>query len=614
MCGIVGFISTGVLTDEDIARGRRLRDGLAHRGPDGAGEWLDRARGIYLGHRRLSIVDLSDASAQPMSDDGLVLSFNGEIYNYMELRAELANMRHFRTTGDTEVLLAAWHKWGAAALDRLDGMFAISLFDGEQMHLATDPFGEKPIYWAKTPRGCWFCSEADVLARELGLTFGPSPAEAQTFLALGFLPAPATGIPSLHEVPAATHGILTAEGFVRSRHYWTPPVARAAEGEIRGPSERELDEIGEAILESLRRRMRADVPVGLFLSAGVDSSLLAAMAARELGLKLQTLTVAFPDGKDESGPAGEIARYLGLPHKTIDSREATDWQHAPMEMADMFGVPSDNLTALSVRQMSALARQDMTVALSGLGGDELFFGYNRHLRLWAHRHLHRLGPPVAMALRPMAALLRAIPRVGAALDELAGSPAWRFLSAKNNSLGGIVDRLALAVSALSAEFPGDRDLVYEARDFDVRRSLPGNYIPSVDRASMRVGLEVRAPFLSRAIAECIGRMDARALVAGGQKVVLRRLLARYLPAGLVDRPKQGFVFPAARYLAGRDANPPAAAGIDPELAAGIWRQRADGRYRSFALRLCILEALSNRTSSGPDSRFRDLHVPTGELA
>jgi asparagine synthase (glutamine-hydrolysing) len=599
MCGIVGFVGHGPLSDAEIAQARRMRDGLAHRGPDGAGEWFDKEKGLYLGHRRLSIVDLSDASAQPMAADGLVASFNGEIYNYVELRDELAGECAFRTSGDTEVLLAAWHKWGTAALDRFDGMFALSLFDGAKLWIATDPFGEKPLYWATTQRGCWFASEAGVLIRELSLRFAPTHDEVATFLALGFLPAPATGTAAIHEFPAASHAILTPTGPIEQKRYWTPPAAQAGSAPEKPLAERDLDDIGAVLLTSLRRRLRADVQVGLFLSAGIDSSLIAALAARELGIRLKTLTVSFPDGADESAAAARIAAHLGLPHRIVDSQDTGEWRALPAEIAGLFGVPNDNITALSLRQMSAIARRDMTVALSGLGGDELFFGYNRHARAWRHRHLHRYVAKVARTLRPIANQLPLPSTIQSAFAELGGNAAWRLLVAKNNGLAGMIDELPEAVRAIDRLLADSDEFAFALRDFDVRSSLPGNYIPAVDRSSMRVGLEVRAPLLSRDLAELLGRMDARALVRGGQKIALRRLAARYLPRDIVDRPKQGFVFPAARYLATRNDVPPSAPMLTPGLAERIWSRRGDQRYRALAMRLCLLEALSAVSADGP---------------
>ncbi|MGF1610068.1 MAG: asparagine synthase (glutamine-hydrolyzing) [Kiloniellales bacterium] len=593
MCGIFGIALSRPLSTADVAVGRAGRDALAHRGPDGAGEWSLPERGLFFGHRRLAIIDLSDRAAQPMARGPLVLCYNGEIYNYRELSDELAATGAiFRTESDSEVLLAAWERWGPAALDRLDGMFAFALFDGEQLHVATDPFGEKPLYWAEAPEGVYFASEPGPLIEALGLRFQPSREELETFLALGFLPAPATGFPRLHQLPAASHAELTPEGLRNLRRYWTPPPAVPQRGPLQPLGEGDLDAVHDGLLASLRRRLRADVPLGLFLSAGVDSSLIAALVVKDLGVDLTAQTVSFPDGADEADTASRIAQHLGLRHRVIDSREARDWRRAPESMVELFGVPNDNTSAMSVRQMSSLARGEIKVALSGLGGDELFYGYNRYRFLWEHRTAYRLPGSLLDGLAPFRGVVRRLPQVGAALDTLAGPRAWRFLSIKNGSRGDIVRRLPRAVEGLADRFPEDgRDLVFQARDFDVMESLPAGYIPAVDRGSMRVGLEVRTPFLCRALAELLAGFDARALVGFGQKSVLRRLLARYLPNEFVERPKQGFAFPAGRYLGTRPAQVPRSPGVDHALAAAVWARRSEPGYQALAMRLCLLEAM-----------------------
>src|SRR3972149_1961725 len=206
MCGIFGFSLNRPVRESDLALGRRGAEMLRHRGPDGSGEWADAARGLYLGHRRLAVIDTSAANAQPMTSGALTVSFNGEIYNFKELRDELAGRgRAFATAGDTEVLLKAWQEWGAGAIDRFDGMFAIALADGARLHLVTDPFGEKPLFCATLPEGVYFASEPHALPRPLGLDFAPGQDEIAAFMCLGFIPAPGTGIKGLIALPPATH-------------------------------------------------------------------------------------------------------------------------------------------------------------------------------------------------------------------------------------------------------------------------------------------------------------------------------------------------------------------------------------------------------------------------
>lgn len=591
MCGIFGFSLVRPLREADVALGRRGTAALAHRGPDGHGEWTGAARGLYLGHRRLSIIDLSEANAQPMVRVPLAVAYNGEIYNYREIRDELsARGRRFATTGDTEVLLQAWEEWGKGALDRFDGMFAFALYDGRRLHLITDPFGEKPLYAAETPDGIYFASEAQPLIQSLGLDFAPGEAGTAAFMTLGFIPSPATGYANLSVLPPGTHATVESGRIVAERRYWEPPSASPHRGRVRPLSERDLDAIHADLIEALRRRVRADVPLGLFLSAGVDSGVVAAIVAKELKLGIEALTVSFPDAADESAGAARLAAHLGLPHRIIDSRAEDDWRDAPSRLADLFAVPNDNLTALSVHQMSALARSRMTVALSGTGGDELFYGYNKYAFLYRHRHLYRFLPPVLRSVAPFGRLLTGLESWRRADAYLKGDPGWQFLALKNNGLSGVLARVPGAREFARKLFSGERaGLVYRARDFDARVTLPGSYIPAVDRGSMRAGLEVRTPFLSRKLAETLAHFDPRAFLAFGQKDVLRRILYRYVPPAIMQTVKQGFVFPAERYLASQPEQPPKPEGIPADLCAEIWRNRRDPAYRMLAIRLRVLE-------------------------
>jgi asparagine synthase (glutamine-hydrolysing) len=593
MCGIFGFSLNRPVRESDLMLGRRGTELLKHRGPDGSGEWAEAARGIYLGHRRLAVIDTSAANAQPMTSGPFVVSFNGEIYNFKELRDELApHGRNFATSGDTEVLLKAWEEWGEGAIDRFDGMFAFALYDGARLHLVSDPFGEKPLYYAVTGEGVYFASEAQPLIQLLGLEFAPCGSENLAVMMLGFVPAPGTGFTNLFTLPPATHVVIEAGKIVSERRYWEPPRAKPQRGPLRPLSEKELDRIHEDLLVSLRRRVRSDVPLGLFLSAGVDSATVAAMVAKDLKLGLEAFTVSFPDAADESAGAARIASFLGLQHRIVDSREDDTWRQAPLRLAGLFGVPNDNLTAISVHQMSSLARSRMTVALSGIGGDELFYGYNKYAFLYRHRRLYQFLPPLLNLARPLDPLLRGFEPWRKACSLFRGDAAWRFLALKNNGLGALLDRIPDARNWARTLFSGDAELAYLARDFDTRVTLPGSYISAVDRGSMRASLEVRTPFLSRRLFETIAGFDQRTFMAFGQKQALRRILYRYVPRSVLQDVKQGFVFPAQRYLAAQPDAPPEVEGIPGNVRAEIWRDRRDARYRMLAIRLCMLETFA----------------------
>lgn len=586
------------LTAEDVARGRLMTDRLSYRGPDGSGDWHDAEKGVFLGHRRLAIIDPRPESDQPMRLGGDVITYNGEIYNFLELRQALSQAGvGFTTSGDTEVLLAAWQKWGPAALDRVDGMFAFAIWNGEILTLAVDAFAEKPLYWLQQPEGMYFASEVAPLREIASLAFQPSAEEIGLFMMLGYIPAPNTGYPGLQVLPPATQLTFRSGRVVQQKTYWTSPPAQERGKAAPAPlGEKELDVVHDALVTSVRRRLRSDVPLGLFLSGGVDSSLVAAISARDCGQTPTALTVSFPDGVDEAASAQAIAAHLGLPHVVVDSREDDSWRQAPAELQSLYGVPNDNFTAWSIRLLSALARQYMTVALSGLGGDEIFFGYNKYSFLWQRRHTFALPEWITAP----AAMMARLPGMPAALhqvaDYLQGNAFERFISVKNGGLNaGMVDA-DLSVFATAYGFGDGRPLYLQARDFDIRHGLTGSYNPAVDRGSMRASLEVRTPFLSRSLVEAVAGFDARALIAFGQKSVLRRLLERYMPAALFSGPKRGFVFPMQRYLETRSPQVPRITGVSATASEAIWQRRSGAPQTAMALRLDLLHHMMTETA------------------
>ena len=593
MCGIVGCLLNGPLVTDDLVRMRTLRDRLAHRGPDDVDEWYDRERGIYLGHRRLSIIDLEN-SAQPMQRGDAVITYNGEVYNYVELAADLEAAGFYsQSHGDTEVVLNAWRAWGEHCLDRFDGMFAFALIDRDGLHLATDPFGEKPIYLLHTERGLVFSSEAASLIEVFDLQFTPDDDELAEFLYLGYIRPPGTGYVGLQVLPPSTIMSCSRDGRIQQRRYWSMPEPVIGRGLVRPVDEKFVDRIGEVLTTSLERRMRADVPLGLFLSGGVDSSLVAALAARELQASLETLTVSFPDGADESSDAARIAAHLGLPHSIINSTGDESWRETPEALAGLYGVPNDNITVLAVYQLCRAAHSRLKVALSGIGGDELFYGYNKHGFFYRHRLAYSIAPWLMKILTPFDDFLKCIGgrRWRQARDLFSGTQERQYLRIKNGACQNSLEA-ALGRNAEAFLPAGTSSLVHRVRNHDLLSSMPQSYIPAVERGSMRASLEVRAPFLTRDLVVLLSELDARALVAFGLKGVTRRLLSRYLPLKLLSRKKQGFVFPAARYLSSRDDRTPVVPGVDESHLSALWADRLDSGTQAIAIRLALIEYLA----------------------
>lgn len=581
MCGVFAMFLNRPLRAEDVRLGRAATAMLAHRGPDGDGEWRDDQAGVYLGHRRLAIIDPTNASRQPMTRGGLALTYNGELYNYRELAAQLSQEgARFATTGDAEVLLAAWARWGADALDRFDGMYAFALWDGLAAHLVVDPFGEKPLFVAERPEGVYVSSELRPLAALLGLAPSLTPEQWTAYFAFGNLHAPETPYPGVRRLPPAS--LLTIEGGRCGplRRYWSPPFGEPGRGPVEPASERALDEIAAALADSLRGRLIADAPLTLFLSGGVDSSLVAALAARELKAELTCLTVAFPrgDAVNEAPRAARIAAHLGLPHRVLESNE--DPSDAGVDaLVEIMQQPHDNLSALSVRQLSAVAAREFKVALTGMGGDELTFGYGKHTQLYANRRRYGLPEWLRRAGGCALALADGLsPRLERFRAAYLVRDHERYIALKDYPAIDWLRRQRGFDAWARREFGGFRGPLHIAAPrYEVTDALPNDQLIVYDHASMREGLELRTPFLSRRVAEAAARIDPRAFMAFGQKSVLRRLLGRYLPRELYDYPKSGFRFPHDVFLRGcGEATPrlPDDAAVDLEAA---WRRRGQGQ-------------------------------------
>lgn len=585
MCGIFGFWLNRPLNERDIREGRDVLAKLAHRGPDGTGEWFDREKGIFFGHRRLAIVDLSPTGAQPMHRDSLVITYNGEIYNFVEIRRVLAEQGAvFSGTSDTEVLLAAWQKWGSACLDKFDGMFAYALFDGSRLYLGTDLFGEKPLYVATMPDGIYFCSEPGPLIDLLKLEFRPTKTEVCQVMALGFIPPPGTGYAGLSWLPPAVVKCYETPQRSRETVYWAPP---SSHGGKRNIEKGDVDRLRDILVESLSRRVRADVPVGLFLSSGVDSTLIGALASRELGISLRSLTVSFADGVDEAEAARAIAGHLKLPHRVVDSRVDDAWRELPKSLVDIYRVPNDNVTALSVEQMSRLAKSEFTVALGGVGGDEAFYGYNKYAFVARHRLAYSLPQGV---IRALSTLLRWHPRLSTMERMLNGSPSERFLTLKNVELSGLIRTGAMQAPPLPGFRQSGGDMIAAMQSYDIANTLPGSYVAAVDRGSMRASVEVRTPYLARSVFEFASEFDPVAMTGREQKALLKGLLRRYLPAELVDRPKRGFVFPLRRYM-DIATNRPRVPYLSESAMSDLWDRRRRNGADVLVLRAMILDHL-----------------------
>ncbi|HZF44278.1 MAG TPA: XrtA/PEP-CTERM system amidotransferase [Sphingomonadaceae bacterium] len=590
MCGIVGIFHPQLPKPVDAARVSAMADALAHRGPDGSGVWT--APGIGLGHRRLSIIDLG-GGAQPMAtaDGDLVISFNGEIYNFKALRAELETKGHrFRTDSDTEVILAGWREWGTECPSRLNGMFAFALYDraADTLHLVRDRLGVKPLYIANLPDGAMiFASELKgVLAHPL-LRRAPSVQAVEDFLGLGYVPDDACIVEGVRKLPAG--------GMLSIRRGHPVPTPRiwwdvAFNGEARGNADALGEQLIELMGEAVRARMVADVPLGAFLSGGVDSSAVVALMAEESRRAVETCSIGFAEANlDESRYATQVAQRFATNHS---ARTVTADDFGLIDtLVEAFDEPFADASALPTYRVAELAREKVTVALSGDGADELFAGYRRH-RFFAGEEAVRARLPGAV--RPwVAAAGRAYPKLDWAPQVLRAKSTLTGLGRSSGeayaAAVGVTDeasRRRLYRPAFTAALGGHRaedryvaamasapaaDPLARAQYADLKIWLPGDILTKVDRTSMAVSLEAREPLLDYRLVEFAASLPVGMRLRGGTgKWLMKRSLESRLPHDILYRKKMGFVTPITAWFRGPLAAEAAAVARGSALAATGW--------------------------------------------
>ena len=567
MCGIFGAWNLDG-APVDPADVERSRDALRRRGPDDAGLWVEGPVG--LGHRRLSILDLTTAGRQPMAsaDGRYQLVFNGEIYNFAALRTELQARGHQLSTGtDSEVVLHAFQAWGTDAFSRFSGMFAIGVWDGKrrEMTLARGPMGKKPLFWCLDPnKHLLFASTLAPLIRWPRFTPVPDRVSIDAYLLNGSVPAPRAILEGTKKLLPGEFVTIGADGASHHGRFWdVTDVAVTQYG--RGPRTRRaaLDQLEEALSEAIRARLVADVPVGAFLSGGVDSALILAMIAQVATRDIRAFTIGFDSTQhDESSAAAEAARHLGVPHQTLVVDE-----DAVLDLVDEVALASDEPMAdtslLPTLALCRLAREHITVALSGDGGDEPLLGYPKYL----HAHLAGLGDALPRPLRRAMAqrdwhgrpgfqrFLRLYSE-GDAAHVFSQTGFWRGL-VTDHSLPLVRPDLAASAGEDIAAFLRTLPLppAAAASVFDLSHTLPNAFLAKVDRASMYYGLEVRNPFMDRDVIALGCSIPARLRIRGLElKSLSRGLLARHLPRSWIDRPKQGFSPPLSDWLRTRLAD------------------------------------------------------------
>lgn len=588
MCGIAGIFHAASPKPVDPARIVAMTRAQAHRGPDGSGAWT--ALGVGLGHRRLSIIDVA-GSPQPMALPGerLVVTYNGEVYNFAELRAELiAKGAVFRTQGDTEVLLHAWGAWGPDMLARLNGMFAFALYDADRhaLFIARDRMGVKPLYYVELADGAVaFASELKGLLAHPLVRRMPDPQAIEDYMALGYVPDDACIVAGIRKLPAGHFlRIERGRGVPRPVRWWDIDFSNRAKGRTRDLQAELVDRMREAV----RSRMVADVPLGAFLSGGVDSSAVVALMAEASRAPVRTCTIGFDEADhDERGPAGAVAARFATDHV---SRTVRPDDFALIDtLVAAFDEPFADASALATYRVCALARERVTVALSGDGADEALAGYRRYKFHAAEERVRALLPqgfrePVFGALgdlypkadwapRPFRAktTLLALAQAGdqayagavgvtaPALRQTLYTPTMRGLMSGHRG----EDRYVAAMRHAPA-----RDALDRAQYADFRHWLPGDILTKVDRTSMAVGLEAREPLLDHRLVEFCATLPASLRVRGGQgKWLMKKAFEPWLPREILYRPKMGFVTPVSAWFRGPLADDAAALARSPVLAS-----------------------------------------------
>jgi len=567
MCGIAGVWSLDGLGARMAVKIKlaEMAAMIAHRGPDDQGVWTDGAVG--LGHARLAVIDLSESAAQPMADHtgSVYLSYNGEVYNYRELRGELAELGHqFRTTSDTEVIIEGYKRWGTDVLQHLRGMFALALWDSKtrQLMLARDRLGQKPLYY------CWyhglllFASEIKALLSWPGIDRTPDMAAINQYLTFQYVPTPHTAFDGIHMLAPATSMIVNGKGESEMVRYWSLPHPETAR---QRPVAELKNELRHRLDEAVALRLVSDVPVGAFLSGGIDSASVVASMARASAPPVKTFTIGFNEPSfDERNYARMVSERYGTDHHELVVRpNAVD---ILPKLVWHYGQPFADSSAVPTYYLAEFARQHVTVALNGDGGDESFLGYPRYTGAMLGSGIDLIPKPLRQFLRTLgrnlpveASKIRGLRYLRRFLSVADASDVERYVSwitffsqDQKSSLytGAFRDHLAdTCLAELDSRFGGNAPVAARAAWADIHSYLPDDLLVKVDVATMAHGLEARSPFLDHKFMEFAVSIPANQKMSMTRtKTLLKSAMADRLPTELLHRPKMGFGVPIDRWI------------------------------------------------------------------
>jgi len=587
MCGVVGFWTSGQLLATPASVLDAMSNTIRHRGPDDRGLFFEPSTGLALGHLRLSIVDLSAQGHQPMlsASGRYVISYNGEVYNFLSIREELAATQlsaPFRGGSDTEVVLAAIEAWGLeGALERFVGMFAFALWDRRErrIHLVRDRLGVKPLYYGGTGDCLVFGSELRALAAHPSFPREIDLISVGAYLRYGYVPAPTSIYRHARKVRPGC--IVTFDQGSSSpaaeRQYWSAEAV-AREGTaapFQCPADSLTDQLEALLRDAVRLRMVSDVPLGAFLSGGIDSSMVVALMQAQSSRPVRTFSIGNARASyDESRAASAVAAHLGTDHTAL-TITAQDALELIPELPRIYDEPFADPSQLPTYIVSRLARGSVTVALSGDGGDELFGGYNRHVwgpRIWGiakhlPRHARQRMRDAILAVRPAtldgvhAALGRLLPgvrhpgqqahKIASLLGATSREACYELLSTQRSESWRLLGGGGASAQVPTLPPAGDLGFAEAMMLWDLASWLPDDIMTKVDRASMAVSLEAREPLLDHRLVEFAWRVPLERKIRGDQgKQILKEVLYRHVPRDLVDRPKTGFAIPLSDWLKG----------------------------------------------------------------
>lgn len=587
MCGIFGYKLNRTLNESDISKSLKHLSLLSNRGPDNQGYYIDKENGVFLGHTRLSIIDLSEESNQPFIKGNSVIVYNGEVYNYKELKEEL-DFNNFLTNSDTEVLLSLWQKNKLDGLRKIDGMFAFAIYENKELFIGTDYFGEKPIYYLKNDQGFYFSSEPKVLVKFLNIDISLNQNEFEEFISLGFIMSPGTGFKKLKVLEQNTLIKIDQNNKIeRSKIFHISEVLD--EDKKTSLTNQDYKDFKDIFLRSLKRRLISDVPLGLLLSSGLDSTLVVTSMVKEFNLKPLTFTASFEDGVDEAPVVKKLTDFLGLDNIKISSSIDNTWKQMDQRTLDLYTVLNDNISGVYTSQICNEAKKYIKVGLTGIGGDELFYGYNNYDFVNKYKFLYSHSKIINKLVDKLIKFIK-IKKILNFNNLIFENNYHNYIASKNRQIGKLIYNKHLTLN--SDPQIRENKIINYIREFDFNHALFSSYLTSADRGSMSKSLELRTPFLSIELLNFSNKFHPN-IFKNNKKLFIKNLLKEYLPGEYINKKKIGFNFPLKRFLKNKKVK--YNNNLPNSYIDEINQKIEVKNYDKIAFRLLMLEKFINKT-------------------